>query len=232
MGMSSSFTTARTHKPFRTYFHKLPLSASRLYLPVFWLKDTRFLTHNMRLTVNKLSTLLPSLLLVPSSLGMWQQALVVAVTAAPLHLPLPPVRPLFPRTLVSFALFPPPAVGIHSLLLFTHRGSHLRFWPHLAGQPPSALTLKETIFELVVFMGGLVQPMEALPPAMGGSVPPLLHVKVPTTLVLPTIIVVGLSGVLPSTTFPPSSSNKVLSGIAFRRRLHWWHLHLVILFHR
>jgi hypothetical protein len=92
MGMSSSFTTARIHKPFRIYFHKLPLSTSRLYLPVFWLKDTRFSTHNMRLTVNKLSTLLPSLPLVPSSLGMWQQALVAAVTAAPLHLPLPPVR--------------------------------------------------------------------------------------------------------------------------------------------
>ena len=36
----------------------------------------------------------------------------------------------------------PYAVGIHSLLLFTHRGSHLRFRPHLAGQPPFALTLK------------------------------------------------------------------------------------------
>jgi hypothetical protein len=65
------------------------------------------------------------------------------------------------------------------------------------------------------FHGGLVRPMEALPPAMGGSVPPLLHVKVPTTLVLATIIVGGLSRVLPSTTIFPSSSN-VLSGIAFR----------------
>ena len=64
--------------------------------------------------------------------------------------------------------------------------------------------------------------MEALPPAMGGSVPPLLHIKVPTILVLPTIIEGGLSGVLPSTTFPPSSSNNVLSWIAFCRCLHRW----------
>ncbi len=203
------------HRPFKNYSHKLPSGTSRLYLMVFWLKDTRFLMHNVRLTVNKSSALLPSLPLAPLSIGMWRQVLVVVVAVAPLHLPLPPVRPLLLRALVSFALLPPPTVGISSLLLLTHRGSHLRFRPLLVGPPPSALTLKETIFLSVIFMGGLVRPVEALPPTMGGSVPPLLHVKVPTTLVFPIIIVGGLSGVLPSMTFPPSSSN-VLSRIAFR----------------
>ena len=87
--------------------------------------------HNVRLTANKSSALLPSLPLAPSSIGMWWQVSVAAVAVVPLHLPLPPICPLLLCALVYFALLPPPAVGISSLLLLTHRGSHLRFRPLL-----------------------------------------------------------------------------------------------------